>query len=341
MSNLLKPDDTRDALRKQGGLLLGLGVLMVLIRKGNDMSDFVLLLVLLAPAVLLYGGGVLTVKETGELRAWQTVYSVFGLIFIPFVLFQFVELLNGNTGSSLNVFWIFAATAGLAFYAALKAGIRFHLLAGSLAAIISWLALWNKIIGDGIFSDIGTFRGLLGIASLILVGAALYIWRENPGDDERPKSFALTSGGEDGLWKASELLTVAGIAAVLACGLGIGAAGSLSPFGGGAVPVDTNWFWDIALLVISLGLVGIAALLGVRGPAYIGAIGLTLFLFIVGLDLNSDTPDPTSLGIWPIALIVLGGLGILLSTREEASQGDKPSQFVQRLRGNGSDRTAV
>ena len=34
MNDLFKPDDTRDALRKIGGLLLGLGAAMIYIRKG-------------------------------------------------------------------------------------------------------------------------------------------------------------------------------------------------------------------------------------------------------------------------------------------------------------------
>ena len=34
MNDLFKPDDTRDALRKIGGLLFGLGAAMIYIRKG-------------------------------------------------------------------------------------------------------------------------------------------------------------------------------------------------------------------------------------------------------------------------------------------------------------------
>ena len=45
MKDLLAPDDTRDALRKLGGLLFGLGMLMVAIRKESDYSDFVLFLI--------------------------------------------------------------------------------------------------------------------------------------------------------------------------------------------------------------------------------------------------------------------------------------------------------
>ena len=61
--DLLRPDDTRDALRKLGGLLLGLAALMIYIRKGpfltvnpHQWASFPMFLVLAIPAVYLYGG---------------------------------------------------------------------------------------------------------------------------------------------------------------------------------------------------------------------------------------------------------------------------------------------
>ncbi len=142
-------------------------------------------------------------------------------------------------------------------------------------------------------------------------------------------------GGDEGVWKASELFTGAGIAAVLACGLGISnlaVATFAGPFGGEISIVRTALVWDVLLLLISLGLVGVGSLIGTRGPVYIGAIGLFLFLFIVGLDLNEDSPQPGNLGVWPILLLVGGGLLIGLSAVKEASLGDRPRQFLAGLR---------
>jgi hypothetical protein len=51
LKDLLAPDDTRDALRKFGGLLFGIGMLMVALRKDGDYSDFVLFLIYAVPAV--------------------------------------------------------------------------------------------------------------------------------------------------------------------------------------------------------------------------------------------------------------------------------------------------
>jgi hypothetical protein len=339
MNELLKPDDSRDALRKIGGLLFGIGILMLLLRKATIADDFskgVVLIVLLIPAALFYGGGAFTEKETGRLRAWQTVYAVLGLIFATLALIQFVEVIDeGASGNSLNVAWIFAVVAGLAFYAGAVRGIRFQFLLGGIALIIAWSALWDKILGDeGIGGHIGVYRGLLGILSIGLLAGALYLWRTNPGGDNSADT-ATKPGGDLGLWKSSELFTAAGISAVLACSLGIAAIGPLlNPLGDSPVsPIGTSWFWDILLLVISLGLVGIGAQIGVRGPVYIGAIGLTLFLLIAGLDLDEGgEADPRNLGVWPILLLVFGGLGILLSGVKEASLGNRPRKLIENLR---------
>ena len=57
-----------------------------------------------------------------------------------------------------------------------------------------------------------------------------------------------------------------------------------------------------------------------------------LFLLIVGLDLNEDSPQPEKVGIWPIILLVLGGVFIALSSVKEASLGDQPKKFVDSLK---------
>jgi hypothetical protein len=338
MNDRFQPDDTRDMLRKIGGLLIGLGAAMIYVRKGpfltvnpDQWAAFPMFLVLAIPAAYLYGG-ILTRRRSGALRPWQAVHSVFGLIFIPFALLEFVDVVGGNPNAQLNLFWVFAITAGLAFYAGAVAGVRVQLLFGSIAAIISWTALWDEILSGGISAHWGIYRGLLGIMAIALLACALYVWRDNPGGDHIADS-ATAPSGDLGLWKASELLTGAGIAAVIACSLGITAIGNLNPLGTGTPPIETTNLWDILLLVVSLGLVAIASQIGVRGPVYVGGIGLILFLVIAGLDLNSTPPDPFKLGVWPWVLLALGVIGIGLSFVREASLGDQPRRLVQNLRG--------
>ena len=261
MNDLLKPDDTRDALRKIGGLLFGLGAAMIYIRKGpfftvnpSQWASFPMFLVLAIPAVYLYGG-IRTRPQTGELRPWQVVHSVFGLIFVPLALLQFVDMIGGSPNASLNVFWIFVVTAGLAFYAGTVIGVRVQLLLGSIALIVAWTALWDELLSGGIGAHWGVYRGLLGLLAIGLLAGGLYLWRNNPGGDEVAAS-ATAPSGDLGLWKASELITGAGIAAVIACALGITALGNLNPLSGSTPPIETTNAWDILLLLVSLGLVG-------------------------------------------------------------------------------------
>ena len=338
MNDLFKPDDTRDALRKIGGLLIGLGAAMIYIRKGpfltvnpSQWAKFPMFLVLALPAIYLYGG-ILTRPRTGELRPWQVVHSVFGLLFVPLALLQFVDMIGGNPNASLNLFWVFLVTAGLAFYAGTVIGVRVQLLLGSLALIVAWTALWDELLSGGIGAHWGVYRGLLGLLAIGLLAGGLYLWRNNPGGDEVAAS-ATTPSGDLGLWKASELLTGAGIAAVIGCALGITALGNLNPLGTGTPPIETTNAWDIMLLLISLGLVALGSQIGVRGPVYVGGIGLLLFLVIAGLDLNSTPPHPFKLGVWPWVLLGLGVIAIGLSFTREASLGDQPRRLVQNLRG--------
>jgi hypothetical protein len=332
MRELLAPDDTRDALRKIGGLLFGIGMLMLFLRKGEDWGDFVVFLILAVPAAFFYLEGVLSDRWTGSIRPWQAVYSVLGLIFVPLALLQLVTGVFDGSDSGWNTFWIFGVTAGLAFYAGAVKGIRFHLLAGSIALIISWSGLWDELLSDGIGANFGIWRGVLGILAIMLLAGALYLWRQESAS--RVEGTAVGEDGDRGLWKASELVTGAGIAAVLACSLGISSIATfLDPLGVVEFRVvETGAHWDVLLLLVSLGLVAIGSSIGTRGPVYVGAIGLFLFLLIAGFDLDDDSPEPDKLGIWPIVLIAAGLIGIALGGLRQSSLGDRPRGYLRGLK---------
>jgi hypothetical protein len=312
MAKRLKPEDTRDLLRLAGGLVLGLGVLALAQRKEADYGAAFFFFVYLVPAVLLFGGGVLTIRDTGGLRPWQAVFSVFGLIFVTLTLFQFVDMIGASPDAQFNVFWIFGVTAALAAYAGMEAGIRFQLLAASLAFLISFMAFWDKIVG---FADNDVlYRLALLVVAGILFYAGMRVWQADRAG---------------GMWKFSELLTGAGIAAVLAFGAGItsalSAVAASIPFL--AEPISSpNWYWDIALLLVSLALVGAGTLITLRGPVYVGAAGLFIFLSSIG-------GGGTNL-VWPLALLVIGAGAILLSLRPDVTLGNRPRDLVKRVSGH-------
>ena len=156
MNEYLRPDDTRDALRKIGGLLIGLAAAMIYIRKGpfltrqpgpvgrvpdvpggRDPGGLSVRGHLdAAPdgrAAPLAGGPQRLRADLRPASRWRSSSIVIG----------------GNPNAPLNVFWIFAVTAGLAFYAGSRAGVRVQFLLGSIAVIISWTALWDKILSGG------------------------------------------------------------------------------------------------------------------------------------------------------------------------------------------------
>ena len=118
LAEYLAPDDGRDALRVLGGLLIGLGFAMVFLRKstpglGSQWGDFGLFVVLLVATVFLYAVALAGRIATGVSRPWEGVYAIFGVFLAPLTMAQFVQLLNGTPGASLNVAWIFLVTAGL------------------------------------------------------------------------------------------------------------------------------------------------------------------------------------------------------------------------------------
>jgi hypothetical protein len=311
-------DDARQGLRALGALLLGVGALVLAYRRGSlgdPWGDFALLLVALLPALFLYGGGLLAALSTTERSAWHGVFLVFGLVFALFTFFQFLELIDGDTGASLNVMWIFGVVAALGVAAALLAGVRFAMLAAGIAFIIAWFALWDAILGDDFATDAGTIRGFSMLAAGVLVAAAVGLHWHRRGRHLRPPY-----DDEHGDTPA-ELLTAAGVAFLIGAGLlsatgaivqaFLFALGPLAPTDAGGF-AEPSLFWDSVLLAGSLVLVLIGTSLRIRGPVYLGAIGLTIFTVLVGLDLDDSSPSGSVLG-WPLVLLLLAAAVLVAS----------------------------
>jgi hypothetical protein len=75
---------------------------------------------------------------------------------------------------------------------------------------------------------------------------------------------------------------------------------------------EPSLLWDTVLLIVSLLLIAYGSRFRGRGPVYIGAIGLTLFIILAGLDLDADEPEGTLLG-WPLLLLILGLAAVVVS----------------------------
>jgi hypothetical protein len=330
LSRLFTPDDGRDALRTLAGLLLGLGFVMAWARKSGDplngWGDWGLFVTLLIITVFLYGVGLAGRLATPTARAWQAVYVVFGILLIPFLLFQFVQAIGGTPTADLNVFWVLLVTAAAAAFAALVADVRYGLLLTTIALIVSLSVLWDKILSNGLIGHYGIYRGLLVIYGLVFLALAFAVYRFDPLARLR-RGGAATPEPERWM-RAQDVITGSALSAVLAGSLTFSAffAQSSSLF---VPPVAApSLLWDLELLVASLLAVVWGARFAVRGPTYVGAIGLFIFLVDVGSEVGIDVPASTIVG-WPLILALVGAALFLASLAPNVETPDVEA----RLRG--------
>lgn len=301
-----RDDWKTEGLRALGGLLFGIGALVLLIRRTSFESpwgDFPLFVAWLLPAVILYGGGIAAARAAAP-RAWHSVWVVFGILFVYGAVLQFLALIDGNPSAPLNTVWTLCVVAAVAALAAIFARVRFGWLVAGVALAIAWLSLWDEILENGVGDDAGTFRGLCMVAALLLVAGA-WMLENRRGDGE----------------EAVELVTAAGLVFVLGAGI-VSLAGVLGSvftpaISQAGVPAGTgglgpSLFWDLVLLGGSLALVAAGHLINARGPLYVGAIGILIFVVLVGGDLDADSPSGKIIG-WPLILLVAAVAAVVAS----------------------------
>lgn len=295
---LASEDEWRGRLRAAGGLLVGTGLLLIFLRRLytiDPWGDLALLLVLAGAFVFLYGAGMLAALTAPDRHPWQGAMLVFGTVVLPLALLQLVSFLDGDTGAALNIAWIFLATA-LAGAAAAWAGARYGLFLMAAALIVSWLALWDELLDDGIFGEIGALRALLVVIGVALLAAG---------------AAARLFAGPAGRARGGELLTGGSLAAVAAGAISFDAYLATSPVIGG-IGAGPNDFWNAYLLVASVAAILLAIALPARGVAYVGALGLAIFILVIGFDLTAATPEGDLVG-WPLLALALGLAAFLAS----------------------------
>src|SRR3954453_10291687 len=302
----LAAPDRRDWLRVAGGMMFGAGSLVLLIRKGNDWSDWAVFFSLLIPAAVLFAVAFLGRARGEAFTGWQVGFLVFGTLLLLGALLQLVNAADGNPRSSLNVLWTFGVGAGVAVVTALAMRASCHMLLGVLLALVAWLALWDKVLSN---PSGDTVRWLLIVLALIYSAVAVVLTRAR-----RPQ--------------ASDLITAAGIAAVLAAALSFaGAAGALNDTVGsslsGSAPKPSQG-WNIFLLLVSLALIAYESRAPTRGPGYVGAIGLISFIGLTGVDLVNRINGDEGGGVvgWPLILLIGGGAAIVASFLLKPGLGD-------------------
>src|SRR4051794_3423401 len=302
----LAAPDRRDWLRVAGGMMFGAGALVLLIRKGDDWSDWAIFFALLIPALILFAVTFVG-RARGELfTGWQVGFLVFGTLLLLGSLLQLVNAADGNPRASLNILWTFGVAAAVAVLTSLAMRAPFQMLLGALLALVAWLALWDKILSN---PSGDTVRWLLIVLAVIYLVVAVALMRAG-----RPQ--------------ASDLVTAAGIAAVLAAALSFaGAAGALNDTVGsslsGSAPKPSQG-WNIFLLVVSLALIAYESRAPTRGPGYVGAIGLISFIGLTGVDLVNRINGDEGGGVvgWPLILLIGGAAAVAASFVLGTGPGD-------------------
>jgi len=310
----LRPDDRREAVRIVAGIMIALGLALVAFRRGTSAlfeettSNFGLFVILGVAAGFLYGVGIAGRKLGGYDRRWQTLYTVTGMLLMPIALFYLAAAIDSGYDETLVAIFVFGACTVGCLAAWLIASVRFQLLLGALYAAFTWLALLDKVLSDGLDSDLSTVRALLLVFAVGLVFAALAIRKRASAEPEA--SFG-------------ELLTGAGLTALIAFALGpaeaidaldqvvVATALGVEEELGVADP-SQEMVWDVLTLITGTALVLFGIGRGLRGQVYVGGAMLILFLVSVGLDLDDITPEGAIVG-WPLLLCVLGAGAFLLS----------------------------
>jgi hypothetical protein len=286
--------DRRDWLRLVGGVMIGAGALVLLIRKQSDWGNWAIFAALLIPAILLIGVGVAPGTRRG-VQGWQSAFLVFGTLLLLGALIRLVTALDGNPRASLNIAWTFGVAGAVAFATSLALRARVQTLLGAALWLVTWLALWDKILSN---PSGNTVRWLLiALAAIYVLGAVL-----------------LTRAGRS---EGSDLITVAGVAAVIAGALSFAAAAqsvSVSSSLTGSAPRPGQG-WNVFLLVVSLLLIAYGSRSVTRGPAYVGAFGLAAFIGLTGADLVTRLNGDPGGGVvgWPLILLIGGAAALVLS----------------------------
>jgi hypothetical protein len=283
-------------VRLLGGLLFAAGAVALAFRKGDSWSEWAVFVVFLIATGVLYAVAESERPALGVApERWQSAFYVFAILLLPITLLVLVSAIDDDADGPLNTIWIFGLSAAVAALTALRRGAWWQMLVAGIYAVIAWIALWDKIL-DGLSGN--QTRWLLIAAAAILLVAAVALARE-----ARPQ--------------AADLITAAGLAAIVAGAVGLaGLSSQLGSLGGlGADAPKHTQFWNFYLLVVSLLLIAYSTRAATRGPGYIGAIGFTAFIVLVGVNvigrLKGDEFDKV-VG-WPLALLIIGG-GLLIAS---------------------------
>ena len=290
------------ALRAVGGMLLAAGAIVVLARRGtghHPWSDFELLLTVVVPTAVLFALAIIgrSGRTAGPADPARAVLMVSAVLLSPLALFQFLVWAGVGTHHQLPDAAVLAVTAAIAIAGARRAGTPYAVFLAGLSLLGAWTLVLLKILHPASADDV-RWTLLSGGAVLTLGAGAMSL------ADVAGRAEIATAGGLG--------MVVAGLQGIL-----VGAVGgffSEGLLGAAHVPGGQTTGWDVYLLVVSLAFSWGGARARLRGPSYVGAFGL--LVFVIGVATQAarvqagHTPSHSLLG-WPLVLVLLGIAGLL------------------------------
>jgi hypothetical protein len=326
-------EDQGGALRAAGGVLLGLGALVVFIRRGEHgaWTDFELLLTLAIPSAALFALAV--AGRSGRARTpadpSRAVLLVTSVLLSVVALFQLLHWAGASTRHVLYDAAVLVVAASIGILGARRAGAPYAILLSGLALLVAWMLVWLKIISH---PSADTVRELLlAGGAVLLIAAAVLELLDRTGAREIATaggigavaagllgvivgSFGVTFGAIGGLISASSSSSSVSADGGIVTSASPGREPHVLSGQGLHIAGAQTAGWNIYLLVVSLAFVWLGARSRSRGLGYVGALGLLGFLISVGAQLTrlEAGHDPSSSVLWwPLVLVMLGLAGLL------------------------------
>jgi hypothetical protein len=305
LAELLRPPPHRGPLIAAGAVVLATGLAVGELRTDADsLAPIWHLLALGVAAGITFALGLQAPNEGGKPPAYQSVLLVTGLLLLYPALLRLADVLGGaNFGNGFpagELTWVSLVEAGAALYAGLRRRSAVCLLIAAIAAGVALLSGWQWIFDNDTFT---ASRWLLLVTSIALALVSLVLRAGSP--------------------RQAELMVDGAAIAILA--IGLQALGSfllqmLSLFGSTSGPILPG-FWELTLLAAGCSAIAFGAIERSPGPAWLGVANLVVFVVATGLQ------SEATLYWWPLALILLGAVGMAAGLRPREPLPPEPDAY--------------
>ena len=304
LASRLRAQPENDLSLAVGAVALGVGSTLSFNRMQDSWADFPLLLLLAVPCAVLFvlalapgqTGDTVGARADGRLANWQTACLLTAIPLLGASIAQLLGVLGEDDPGTGTATWILLATVLCAVYVSARFQSPGATLLAALLFVAASMTAVNWIDSD---AEIAVYRDVL------LADGALFLLLARSQWDARHADAKL-------------LVALAG-AALIAGALfgGVVVSAEAFPFG---FELEGDDGWELVLIVVSIGVLAFAAWQRHGGSAFVGLVGLAIFL---GFTANGDLSGwPLVLGL--LALACLAWALVVRPSRQAAASPPPP-----------------